>query len=142
MDVYVFQAALYCSDCGERLIDELLAAGAEDTGDADDFPQGPYADGGGEADSPQHCDAGPDCLAAEEHDGRRVGAFLENPLTHEGLEALTRALLEPGGAEDPIVRAWADFYGADVPTGEEDGGDDELASETGARHAGDRRWTA
>jgi hypothetical protein len=41
--------------------------------DSDDLPKGPYADGGGEADTPQHCD---DC--------RR---FLENPLTGDGLKA-------------------------------------------------------
>ena len=39
--------------------------------DSDDLPKGPYSNGGGEADTPQHCDG--------------CGAFLENPLTGDGV---------------------------------------------------------
>lgn len=68
MDVYIFQAALLCGDCGERAqSDHALECFEEDS---DSYPQGPYSDGGGEADVPQHCD--------------HCGMFLENPLTGDG----------------------------------------------------------
>ena len=111
MDAYVFQAALYCPACGEALIRDLRQRGAEDTGDSDDFPQGPYADGGGEADTPQHCDSGARCLAAEVIGGRRVGAFLENPLTSDGEAYVRQSLEETPGS--PLVRFWAEHYGLD-----------------------------
>ena len=109
MDAYAFQAALYCEPCGEQLARELSARGLRDSGDSDEFPQGPYPDGGGEADIPQHCDAGEGCLAAEVLGGRKVGAFLENPLTDDGVSYVQQALAqEPGSA---IVARWAQFYG-------------------------------
>jgi len=109
MDVYVFQAALYCEACGKALVRDLRQHGVEDTGDSDDFPQGPFPDGGGEADTPQHCDSGAQCLGAEVIGGRRVGAFLENPLTGDG-ETYVRQSLEETSAS-PLVRFWAEHYG-------------------------------
>ena len=111
MDAYVFQAALYCEDCGRALAQDLHQRGVEDTGDSDDFPQGPYSDGGGEADTPQHCDNGARCLAAEQIGGRRVGAFLENPLTRDGEAYVRQALTETPGS--PLVCFWAEHYGLD-----------------------------
>src|SRR5438477_360639 len=108
MDAYVFQAALYCEACGERLKEDLDTRGVEDSGDSDDYPQGPYPEGGGESDSPQHCDSGEECATAERLGRRAVGAFLENPLTDEG-----RAYVEQAVAENPeseAVKRWADFY--------------------------------
>jgi len=55
MDAYVYQAALWCPDCVAKVRDALVCHAASE--DSDRYPQGPYADGGGEADSPQHCDA-------------------------------------------------------------------------------------
>jgi hypothetical protein len=77
MHVFIYQSALYCERCGNQICSELRTpAGAdlnnESTWDSEDYPKGPYDNGGGEADSPQHCDG---CLA-----------FLENPLTSEGVE--------------------------------------------------------
>lgn len=68
MDVYIFQAAIYCKHCGEGIKhDRHEYEGAEDS---DAYPQGPYSNGGGEADCPQHCDS--------------CGLFLENDLTPDG----------------------------------------------------------
>jgi hypothetical protein len=115
MDAYVFRGALYCEACGRGIAEELAARGGEDTGDSDDFPQGPCPDGGGEADTPQHCDDGPDCIEAEELDGARVGAFLENPLTRDGYAYVAAAAeREPA---NPVVRMWLEFYGLEVPEG-------------------------
>lgn len=76
MDVYVYQAALWCEECTSEICLEInLPQGAdienESSWDSDDYPKGPYNDGGGEADCPQHCDS--------------CHIFLENPLTGDGV---------------------------------------------------------
>lgn len=47
-----------------------MRSGLSPDTDSERYPQGPYPDGGGEADSPNHCD--------------RCGIFLHNPLTSVG----------------------------------------------------------
>src|SRR5437870_2158559 len=103
MNVYVYQAALLCEDCGVKARLELTAAAKapadpDDEGsyDSDDFPKGPYPGGGGEADSPQHCDSGTECVNALvcRHGTHELGAFLENDLTAEGLVALADTIRE------------------------------------------------
>jgi hypothetical protein len=93
MDVHLYNAALWCGPCiikvlvverkaapgaidmlpAEALEQIVSASGftCESDYDSDDVPKGPYADGGGEADTPQHCDG--------------CGQFLENLLTGDGL---------------------------------------------------------
>jgi len=63
MDAYIFNTALYCTKCADGLPES-------NTNDSEISRQGPYADGGGEADSPQHCNT--------------CGIFLKNPLTGDG----------------------------------------------------------
>jgi hypothetical protein len=86
MQVYMYQAALYCEACGEAIRERLTAEGKapsnpedEHSFDSGDFPKGPYPEGGGEADCPQHCDA--------------CGLFLENALTADGLDYVREAIL-------------------------------------------------
>ena len=100
MDAYSYQAALLCVGCARARVKKLVFSGHSDTGDSDDFPQGPYADGGGEADSPQHCD--------------RCQVFLENPLTSEGRDYVIERLCLPDAADNPVCEQWAEFY--DIPT--------------------------
>ena len=93
MDAYIYRAALWCGPClikalvaerkaapgavdmspAEALEQIVSASGftSESDYDSDDLPKGPYAEGGGEADAPQHCDG--------------CGQFLRNPLTVDGL---------------------------------------------------------
>lgn len=99
MNAYIYQSALLCDGCGRETIRTLANARYPDTGDSDDFPQGPYPDGGGEADTPQHCD--------------QCGEFLENPLTAEGIRCLVEALCRPRATDSPVSEQWAEFY--DVP---------------------------
>ena len=110
MDAYIYQADLLCEDCANDIIGELKAKGVEDTGDSDDYPQGPYADGGGEADSPQHCGYFADCINAESFPDRekRVGIFLENPLTQDGMDYVRTAIM--ANPDDSLHQVWADFY--------------------------------
>lgn len=107
MNVYLFQAALLCEDCGHEVCKNLTEAGEkpftvsdESSYDSDDYPKGPYPDGGGEADSPQHCD--------------HCNVFLENPLTADGVAYVSDALQNP--EKFPITaQEWLNFYGADLP---------------------------
>lgn len=99
MDAFIFQADIYCQECGEDIAANIpfpahAERGNESTWDSDEYPKGPYANGGGEADTPQHCA----CC-------RR---FLQNPLTSDG-EAYVREQADMGMT--PTVREWVEFYG-------------------------------
>lgn len=87
MNAYAYQAALYCDSCGPAIKNRICGEnlGLCDRGDSDAFPQGPFPDGGGEADCPQHCDS--------------CGVFLENPLTDDG-DSYVRAAAEQFDAPD------------------------------------------
>lgn len=83
MQVYMYCAAFYCQACGEKLCaTEAKPAGMdptnESTWDSDEYPKGPYPNGGGEADTPQHCDS--------------CGVFLQNPLTTDGYDYVREAV--------------------------------------------------
>ena len=109
MNVYVYQAALLCEDCGVQTRNKLIHEGNgpdcddEQTYDSNDYPKGPYQDGGGESDTPNHCDM--------------CHAFLENPLTTDGyaymLDAVAEALRVPKQQRD-AVREWWSFYKGDI----------------------------
>jgi hypothetical protein len=90
LNAFIYSAALLCESCGEAVRKDITDAGLapanpndESSYDSDEFPKGPYPDGGGEADTPQHCD--------------HCEVFLENPLTGDGY-AYLRAQCEIAGA--------------------------------------------
>jgi len=93
-ETYIFNAALLCEECAEELMTKLRNEGKPNTGDSDDYPQGPYPNGGGEADCPQHCDS---CLM-----------FLENSLTSDG-ENYVREAVEEGSKT--ATEVWKPYYG-------------------------------
>lgn len=107
MDVYIYQAALLCACCGERTRKEI----EQETGSSqqmletgvgsEGYPDGPYPDGGGEADSPQHCD--------------QCGVFLENPLTGDGYAYLREQAAEflDEDEDGPDIEAMAEAAQAD-----------------------------
>lgn len=139
MNAYVYRAALY-SGAGliavlmregraapaaadmdvEDVLDQIAGAEGVDRDDkssydTDDFPAGPYEDGGGEADYPAHCD--------------ETLAMLNNPLTQAGYAYMREAFdylpaIEPGDSDylladrlarrldrtHPPLAAWARFY--------------------------------
>jgi hypothetical protein len=123
MDAYVYQAALWCGPCTiRRLVEEKKASpGAlgmqpaeplqqivsangftgENDYDGDDLPKGPYPSGGGEADTPQHCDG--------------CGIFLENTLTGDGVRYVNEKLIEharDGSGTAEVLKRWAEHYNA------------------------------
>lgn len=101
MDAYIYQADIYCKDCANE-IRKIKSLGEN----SEDYPQGPFPDGGGEADSPQHCG---DC-----------GLFLENPLTEDGQDYVKEEvgrlnqLLHSEGLVDAVplnnIHKWESFY--------------------------------
>jgi hypothetical protein len=101
-DVYMFQGSLYCEDCGRDIQDKIREEGKapeeeddEESFDSDDFPKGPFGDGGGEADSIHHCDSNGECLNAIKLPcGSKIGAWLGNDLTSEGDEWLAGSIRE------------------------------------------------
>lgn len=122
MDAYLYKAALWCGPCIiKTLVAERKAApGAldmepadalqqivslngftsESDYDSDDLPKGPYADGGGEADTPQHCDG--------------CGLFLETSLTTDGYRYVREKLIEharDGSGNPEVLKQWAKHYG-------------------------------
>ena len=128
MRAYAYAADLWCEACGRAIRERLDAEGRRPGGpksrlreqdfDSDEYPKGPYADGGGEADAPAHCAAGAECARALElgrpgEDMRGapasilVGAHLENPLTPEGEAYVLAAACEAG---DRHSRAVAEFW--------------------------------
>lgn len=101
-DAFIYRADICCAPCGEAIRAGLTLSGRapedptdESSYDSDDFPKGPFADGGGEADAPQHCAC--------------CGVFLENPLTRAGV-AYVRELLSEGSGNLAVLETWRDFY--------------------------------
>lgn len=94
---YVYKAALWCDSCGRVIKDRLIAEGkaptdidSEHTWDSDDFPK--YVMDPGESDCPSHCDAGEECLEAEDLGcGHKVGALIDTRLTDAGIEYVRNA---------------------------------------------------
>ena len=98
MEAWIYQSALLCGECAiERRVELNLAVVklADEEGDYDIVPQGPFPDGGGEADCPQHCD--------------HCGIHLENPLTADGYEYVRDMARDPDSHTDTI-RTWRAFY--------------------------------
>lgn len=100
MRVYMYQSALLCETCGEATRRELELDAIEHgrpkesayNPDSDHWPKGPYDNGGGEADSPQHCDS--------------CGVFLENPLTEDGVAYVLEQCARPS----QVTEKWREFY--------------------------------
>lgn len=94
MVAYAFCGELFCQECTDKWFayNAGRSTPAEDNSCSETFPQGPIADGGGEADSPSHCDS--------------CGKFLENPLTTDGLQYVREAFDRCGDRLD----VWGPFY--------------------------------
>lgn len=95
MDIYIYNAALYCEDCGETLLANTTKPDYPKPWDSSDYPAGPYPDGGGESDCPEHCD--------------NCHVFLENPLTGDGYEYVRENIQDAINA-NPVTAEWASYY--------------------------------
>ena len=113
---FIYQADLWCNSCGrairKRLRRERKAPADprdEYSYDSDEFPK--YASDSGEADCPQHCGAGEDCLEAVElPTGRKVGALLSTDLTEEGVRYVEETIAQGG----EVAELWAEAFAASL----------------------------
>ena len=101
MDAYVYQAELLCRDCAEQVMEATpkpvgMDPNNESTWDSDEYPKGPYPNGGGESDYPQYCG--------------HCGTFLQNPLTEDGQQLVQKAIEEEDG-DTQVLHEWSAFYG-------------------------------
>ena len=111
---YIYQADLWCDSCGKAIRKRLRREGKapDDPGDecsydSDEFPK--HASGSGEADCPQHCGAGEECLEAIElPSGRKIGALLSTELTGDGIRYVEEAIAEGG----EVAELWAKEFAA------------------------------
>jgi len=112
MDAYIYCAEIYCEECGRAIRERITKEGNapaniddETTFDSDEFPKG-----GGESDCPQHCGAHEDCINAYTPDGWecKVGAFLENDLTADGIEYVVNEWLAK--PDNPVCVQWVKYY--------------------------------
>jgi hypothetical protein len=105
-EAYIYRAALVCKECGDKIKAQLAAEGKapanpedERSFDSDDYPKGPYADGGGESDVPESCDV--------------CHKFLQNPLTQAGYRYLRELVQDhetSGRGSDEVIQEWKEFY--------------------------------
>lgn len=96
MDTYIFQAALYCTDCANEIkwqLDFSHEGQPEHLFDSGDYPKGPYP--ASESDTPDHCDS--------------CHVHLENPLTGDG-EDYVREALSDGTGNPEVLAEWRAFY--------------------------------
>jgi hypothetical protein len=104
---YIYQADLWCDSCGHAIRRQLRREGhaaAKYGYDTDDFPE--FVSDPGEADCPQHCGAGDECLEAVELSGHKIGALLSTALTAEGVRYVEEAT-EDGGE---VAEFWAEQF--------------------------------
>ena len=97
MNVYSFRGTLICEECGNNLIEEKnKILSSIDPEDENVYPQGPFSNGGGESDIPQHCDI--------------CHNFLENPLTPEGETHLKYIFSRDSHQSKNKIDQWKTFY--------------------------------
>lgn len=115
---YIYCADIYCEACADDIRKRLTAEGKrpknwqdERTFDSDEYPKGPYDNGGGESDGPQHCGSHDECLDPTIIDGQKCGHFLENPLTTHGVEYLLEQHMQNTTA---VTEFWMEFYSEEV----------------------------
>ena len=109
---YIYQADIYCDDCGLDICDRLKKEGKspenpddEYSYDSDEYPK--YVDDDGESDCPQHCGSHADCLNAEIlPSGKKIGCLISTNLTSDGIEYVKQAIVEKG----EVAEFWAEQF--------------------------------
>ena len=106
-NAYLYRAALLCEACAHPIRAAYLethpACGTGTWSDVtpcqDNYPHGPYPQGGGESDTPAHCD--------------NCQVFLENPLTDDGIAYVRDAILmhaRTNAGNPDVLAQWSAFY--------------------------------
>ena len=114
---YIYQADVWCDDCGRAICKRLKREGAapanlddEWTFDSDDYPK--RASDDDESDTPQHCAAGEECInVLTLPDGGKVG-LLFGELTAVGVEYVKEAIEEAaaGFGSKEVTDLWQEHF--------------------------------
>ena len=115
---YIYLADVWCDACGRAICRRLKREGKapanpddEWTFDSDEYPK--RAGDDEEADTPQNCAAGEECInAIELPSGGKVG-LLFGELTRDGVEYVKEAIAEAqeGVGSEEVVNLWQQHYG-------------------------------
>jgi len=107
LDMFIYQAELYCDKCGIDIMKELDAKGKcpADPNDHYSYDSDSYPKYGerGESDSPRHCGNGENCQDAFMIGDMKIGAFLHQELTDEGRKYVA-------STEGDVAEFWQDYY--------------------------------
>lgn len=112
---YIYQADVYCDDCGNAIREQLKATAPEDaldhsSYDSDDYPKDADVEHD-ESDCPEHC--------------AKCNKFFHNPLTVAGYQYVQEKLNETGlksiyqGNMSIALKEWASWYGFSYWTAED-----------------------
>jgi len=114
---YIYQADIWCDDCGRAICKRLTREGKapadpadEWTYDSDYFPK--RAGDNDESDTPQHCAAGKHCLnTIELPDGSKIG-LLFGELTQDGVNYVKESIAEAaaGFGSIEVTGLWRQHY--------------------------------
>jgi hypothetical protein len=114
---YIYQADIWCDDCGRAICERLTCEGKapadpndEWSFDSDDYPK--RANDDDESDTPQHCAAGEDCLNAIELPGGTKVGLLFGELTTDGVGYVKDAVVEAaeGFGDRQVVELWQQYF--------------------------------
>lgn len=127
--VYIYNASLWCDDCGEKIKRKLIGDGSVPTDadsrmmDSDDYPQ--WHNDDSESDSPDHCQAAEDCENAIDliHYGApssdKIGARVDGGLTEHGvsylLDMIEQGKDRPSRSNGALHRYWTEEYADYIP---------------------------
>lgn len=111
----IYQAEIWCDCCAELIRERLDEIGTGDIDttdeasyDSDEYPK--HADDDEEADSPQHCAAGEECVSAVElPSGQKIGCLIGTSLTSDGVEYVRQAVAEGGEVAGFWAEEFADY---------------------------------
>jgi hypothetical protein len=106
---YIFQGNMFCEDCDNKILKRLSHKQLESE-DSNDCPQGPYVDGGGEADTPYFCGSGSSCtnkVLVPSPTNVSIGCPLGNPLTWLGVKEVNDTIRSAAFDRGTHARAYA-----------------------------------
>lgn len=112
----IYQADCYCDDCADEIRKQIQNDGKapeepdnESSYDSDEYPKRMSDDE--EADTPQHCGCGEECLnAIKLPSGRKVGALLSDNLTTDGVNYVKKYIDADPEGKNEVTQLWAEHF--------------------------------
>lgn len=116
---FIYNADIYCDDCGQKICDELKAANKapadtsnESLWDSDDYPK--YAEPEA-TDTPQHCGCGSKCInrfrvGAKGNIVKTGGTLVGDLITEELTSYGVQYVVEANDRGNPLARYWANVF--------------------------------